>query len=272
MLKIGDFSRISQVTVQALRYYDDMGLLKPLRVDTFTGYRYYAVEQLPRLNRILALKDLGFSLEQIAQVLDEGLSLENLRGMLRLKQGEQQQRVREEQERLARVEARLKQIEMEGIMPNYDVVLKKIEPQPVASLRKVIAKPEGVGKMFEELFTYLGTQGVRPAGPPGAIWHDPEFKEGSLDTEVFVPVTQTFLAGNGVQPTQLPGSATMACVIHQGSYEGFSGAYGAVMKWVSDNNYRVTGPYREFYLRGPSPEATDPNTYVTEIQVAVEKA
>src|SRR4030043_1902786 len=156
MIKIGDFSKLSLVSVKTLRYYDEMGLLSPIDVDRSSGYRYYSLDQLPRLNRILALKDLGFSLEQIAQALESGITLEPLRGMLRLKQAEQQQRVQDEQERLLRVEARLRQIEMEDSVSKYDVVIKKLEPQKVASVRKIIGKPPGVGKMFEELFGYLG--------------------------------------------------------------------------------------------------------------------
>ena len=111
--------------MKTLRYYDELGLLKPVEVDRFTGYRYYSADQLPRLNRILALKDLGLSLEQIARLLNDELTVEQMRGMLRLKQIEAQERVRDEQERLARVEVRLRQIEEEGKMPTYEVVFKK---------------------------------------------------------------------------------------------------------------------------------------------------
>src|SRR3712207_3730687 len=111
MIKIGDFSKLSQVTVKTLHHYDQLGLLKPVHVDRFTGYRYYAVEQLPRLNRILALKDLGLSLQQIAQLLADDLPASEIRGMLKLKQAEVQQQVVAEQARLARIEARLRQIE-----------------------------------------------------------------------------------------------------------------------------------------------------------------
>lgn len=133
MLKIGHFSKLSHVTVKALRLYDQLGLLKPAHVDHFTGYRYYSADQLPRLNRILAFKDLGFSLEQIAKVLDENLPPAEIRGMLRLKYAELQRLVEEEQARLLRVEARLKQIEREDTMLNYDIVLKTVEPIKVAS-------------------------------------------------------------------------------------------------------------------------------------------
>jgi effector-binding domain-containing protein len=272
MFRIGDFSKLSQVSVRTLRYYEEMGLLKPVQVDRFTGYRYYSVDQLPRLNRILALKDLGFTLEQIAQLLDEGLPPAQLRGMLRMKQTEIRQQVEQERERLARVEARLRQIEQEDTMSTYDVVIKKIEPQTVASLREVIPVPQDVGKMFERLFTYLGQKGVRPAGPPSAIWHDPEYHEGDIDTEVVAPIADALPASNGIKTVQLPCVENMACAIHQGSYEGFSQAYAAIMGWIAANGYRVAGPVREIYLRGPGPTPTDPATYVTEIQVPVEKA
>src|SRR5512147_2695308 len=127
MIRIGDFSKLSRVSIKALRFYDEMGLLKPVQVDRFTGYRYYEFDQLARLYRILALKDLGFSLEEIGRLLEGDLSAEQMRGMLKLRQAEIRQRVAEETGRLERVELWLRQIEQESTMSNYDVVLKKIE-------------------------------------------------------------------------------------------------------------------------------------------------
>ena len=100
MFKIGEFSKLSHVTVKTLRYYDQIGLLTPAEVDRWTSYRYYSASQLPRLNRILALKDLGLSLDQIARLLDDDLPLDQIRGMLRLKQVELQEQLEEEQTRL----------------------------------------------------------------------------------------------------------------------------------------------------------------------------
>lgn len=114
MLKIGDFAKKAQITVKTLRHYDKLGLLKPAWIDRFTGYRYYAQEQMPRLNRIMALKDLGFTLEQTGRILQNELTVDELRGMLRLKCAELEQRIEDEQARLTRVEARLHQIEHEG--------------------------------------------------------------------------------------------------------------------------------------------------------------
>ena len=157
-------------------------------------------------------------------------------------------------------------------MPTYDVVIKKLEAVKVASVRKVIANPRAIDAMFAEIFTYLGKKGIRPLGPPYGIWHDLEYKERDLDTEVAVPVAQSVPAGNGIQSGELPMVPVAACLIHQGSYDGFPQAYAAVMGWINANGYRVAGPYREIYLRGPGPQPADPSTYVTEIQVPVEKA
>jgi effector-binding domain-containing protein len=272
MIKIGDFSKLSKVSVKTLRYYDETGLLSPIETDRSSGYRYYSLDQLPRLNRILALKDLGFSLEQIGRALESGVTLEQLHGMLRLKQAEQQQLVQEEQERLIRVEARLRQIEREAGVTKYDVVIKKLDPQKVASARKVIETPKNITGLFEQIFGYLGKQGIRPLGPPCGIWHDPEYRDKDFDTEVVVPVERSFPAGEGVQSAELPAVPAAACTIHPGSYEDFPQAYTAILGWISANGYRTAGPYREIYLRGPGPQAADPAEYVTEIQVPVERA
>src|SRR5512139_339897 len=138
MFKIGDFSKLAQVSVKTLRYYGELGLLRPAWIDRFTGYRYYTAEQLPRLNRILALKDLGFSLEQIRRLLQDDLQASELRGMMRLKQAELERQLQVEQARLERIEARLGQIEREGALPAYEVILKSVPPLQVAGIRQVI--------------------------------------------------------------------------------------------------------------------------------------
>ena len=141
MLKIGDFSRLSRVTVKALRYYDEIGLLKPVSVDRFTGYRYYSAAQLPRLHYIVALKNLGLSLDEIATLTNNELSLSQMRDLFILKKAELQQRVSEEQQRLSHIEKLLQQIEKEGTMPDYQVIVKKVEPQLFASIRDVLLFP-----------------------------------------------------------------------------------------------------------------------------------
>ncbi|MBC6934679.1 MAG: MerR family transcriptional regulator [Chloroflexi bacterium] len=274
MFKIGDFSRLTQVPVSALRYYDELGLLKPARIDRFTGYRYYSFDQLPRLNRILALKDLGLSLEQIAQVLDECLTPEQLRGMFRLKQAELQQRVREEQERLARVEARLRQIEMEDKMPDYEVLLKPLPAQRILSLRQIVPTFDHLGTIWNETMQSLQMAGVEMIAPPFCLYYDEAFAAADMDIEFAFPVAagspQTIDLSGGRHMTahDLPAVPQAACAVHKGDYSGLGDVYLAIGRWIEANGYRVVGPPREIYLAG----GCAPADAVTEIQFPVEKA
>ena len=133
MLKIGEFSRLSQVTVKTLHHYDELGLIKPAHIDPFTNYRHYTLDQLPRIHRIMALKEMGLSLEQIGLMLNEEMPTEQIRGMLRMKQAEIEQDVREAQQQLSLVEFRLRMIEAETKFPELDVVIKGLEPMRVLS-------------------------------------------------------------------------------------------------------------------------------------------
>jgi DNA-binding transcriptional MerR regulator len=262
MLKIGDFSRLCRVPVSALRYYADLGLLRPVLVDQQTGYRYYSVQQLPRVHRMLALRDLGLSLEQIGTVLDENLSAEEIRGMLRLRQAELRQQIEEEQARLARVEARLRQIEQEGSMSGYDIVVKEIGPQLVAGIRTVIPNYGAIGGLFDELFAYLGQHGAE--GMAVGIDHNSEYMEQNPDMEATAYLEAPVPEGGRVKVHTLPGG-TVASTIHRGPYEDLSKAYAALMVWLEPSGYRPVGPSRELYLH--MGETFD--GHVTEVQIPV---
>jgi DNA-binding transcriptional MerR regulator len=270
MFKIGEFSRFSQVTVKTLRYYDEIGLLKPAKVDPFTGYRYYSASQFPRLHRILALKELGLTLEQIGDLLEGDLTPDQIRGILRMKQSEIKQQVAEEQARLARVEQRLKQIEQEEAMPTQEVVIKQVSAQAIASVRDNVTT-EGIGQLFGELFGYLGQLGLGPAGPPIGIYYNEEFREdATIDTEIAAPVAGKVPEGGRVKVRELPGVDQAASIIHVGGYEDIGGTYSQLLKWIEANGYRIAGPIREVYVQGAE-LGRDPSTYVTEVQLPVEK-
>jgi effector-binding domain-containing protein len=270
MIRIGDFSKLSRISVKTLRYYDEMGLLKPVEVDPFTGYRLYEYSQLSTLNRILALKDLGFSLEEIGRLLDDGPSVEQMRGMLKLRETEARQRVQEEADRLERIRTWLRQIEQEDGVSKYDVVIKKVDEIKTASVRDVVPTPPEQGGLWGELEGYLAMQRVRPVGACFTLYHDDEFKERDWDLEVCEPIADDISESKRVKVRTLPAS-TMACTMHNGPFVTISEAYNAIGKWITDNGYRITGPCREVYLR-PSKNGsqTDPDT-VTEIQFPVEK-
>ena len=272
MIRIGDFSKLSRVSIKTLRFYDEMELLKPVEVDRFTGYRYYEFDQLARLYRILALKDLGFSLEEIGHLLEGNLSAEQMRGILKLRQAEIRQRVEEEEARLERVDLWLREIEPEDSMSRYDVVIKKIELTRVASVRGVVPTPPDQRSLWDELMGYLHQKNARMIGPPMALYHDPEFKERDWDIEVVMPIGNGLESGQSVQVYDLPGAEKMACVVHTGPFATIGEAYDAVAKWIDQNGYHIVGPGRELNLRLPDKpgDQNDPNT-VNEIQFPVEK-
>jgi effector-binding domain-containing protein len=283
MLKIGDFSRLSRVTVKTLRFYDEMGLLKPVQLDSSTGYRYYSVEQLTRLNRILAYKDLGFSLEQIRGLLDEELPLSQVRNLLQLKQAEIRDRLAEDQRRLERLEVRLRQIEYadgspyvdggpaEDWMSNYEVVIKKVEPILAASVRGVIPSYDEsepiFDRLFDEVYGYVHRQGVRHAGCGIAVYHTAEVQENDIEVEAVAPVYQLLRGNEHVQVYELPAVEQMACVVHHGPFATLGQAYRAIYSWIENNGYHIAGPCREIYLHYE--RGGDQKNYVTEVQFPI---
>ncbi len=273
MLKIGDFSRLSQVSVKALRYYDEIGLLAPAHIDPFTNYRYYSVDQLPRLNRILALKDLGLSLDEIARLVAQDLTPAQIEELLRRKQAEIERTLAEEQARLARVAARLRQIEREGRLPEHEVVIKPVEALRVAAARTVIAHYGAAGPLFEALSAFLAAAGLDPAAcyPWLSLYHDPGYRDREVDTTVAAPVGRALPDADRVRVIELPAVATMACVVHRGPYEDLGGAYRALMGYLQANGLTISGPNRQLYLHGPNQD-TAPGDYVTEVQFPVQPA
>jgi DNA-binding transcriptional MerR regulator len=271
MIKIGDFARLSQVSVVTLRHYDEIGLFKPNNVDHVTGYRYYTTGQLARLNRILALKDLGFSLEQIQQVLTKKLTPEQLHGMLMLKRAEVEQLLSAEQERLARIEARLKQIELEETMPTYDVVLKNMPPTYIVSCRVTVPTndqvPTYLGKAFDEAYAYVRQQGAKDTGPCLSLWHSPADVYVNEDVEAVVPIEKPIPGTDRVQVYELP-ATLVAAVVHHGNFADFTQGHLALMKWIEANGYRINGPYREIYIKH---NQSNLNDTTTEIQFPVIK-
>ena len=282
MFKIGEFSRLSRVSVRMLRHYDQLGLLTPSQTDPFTGYRYYSAEQLPRLNRILALRDLGFSLEQIAGLLDEDLSIEQLLGMLKLKRAEVEEQMKLEGQRLARLEGRIRQMSESPVHSAYDVILRDIEPELVATYREVAADDDRIQQMFDTVETYV-TQfdGVRADKPPFSIYYDDEYRETDMDIEVAVPLKYAIPESESIRVRQMPRLPNVACVVHVGEYANVYQAYNALLAWIESNDYRMTVPIREVYVRYgaddldfelPATHLTnDKHEYVTELQLSVEK-
>jgi DNA-binding transcriptional MerR regulator len=272
MIRIGDFARLSQVSIVTLRHYDEIGLLKPVAVDDWTGYRYYSAAQLPRLNRILALKDLGLSLEEIDQVLGGGITMDRLREMLELKQAEVEGHLAEEQRRLARIAARLRQIELEDTMSNYSVVLKTVPATLIASRRVTIPTndqvPVYLDAAYKEVYSYVKQQSARQAGACFAVWHQPADVYANEVAEAALPIDRHVPGTERVNVYELP-ETQVASAVHHGAFENFVQLHATLLEWVEANGYRIVGPYREIYIQHQQDDMTDSTT---EVQYPVEKA
>jgi DNA-binding transcriptional MerR regulator len=274
MFKIGTFSQLTGVTVKALRYYDRVGLLKPTEVDRFTAYRYYTIAQIDRLNRILALKDLGLSLDEIGRVLCEDPSPAEIRGMLRLKQAQLRQTIEEEQLRLKRVEARLRQIEHEGAMPRHEVVVRDIPAQPVMLYREILAGPWEIAPLFMRVSGALRAGGVQELGQSFALYHHKEYREYDLDVEVaFQTPEESFspvrIDEAGVmQRRVLPSVHVASTLCHMETQADIYAANRDLAIWITENGYQLAeGPCREVYA-GP---ACAGEPLIFEVQLPVER-
>jgi DNA-binding transcriptional MerR regulator len=279
MFRIGDFSQLGQVSIRTLRLYDEMNLLKPAQIDKFTGYRYYTIEQLPRLNRILALKDLGLSLEQIGELIKRDLPADQLRGMLMLKQAEMEQQMQAMQAQMRRVEGRLKQIEREGKPPQYEVVLKSVEAQTVVSCRRVVPDLSVMQdyrcEMYENLYRWLADQHIVTRDPELAIYYNVEYVEADIDMELGTPIDQHTLKNSTPPDTitisELPAVETMACVIHKGDMWDIGQVMVALYSWIGSHGYASAGPYRELHLfwRELEIETEQFSNIVVEMQIPI---
>lgn len=284
LLRIGDFSRLAQVSVPTLRHYDELGLLKPAEVDRFTDYRYYALEQLPRLNRILALKDLGLSLEQIKTLLQQEMPADRLRHMLADKRADIEKQLREEQARLARVEARLRQIEHEGEpQPQFDVVMKATEAQHVAVCRSIVPHllqmPQLRAMALNNVYDFLAQHNVNSLGPELFQYFNEGWTEDDIDMGAGVALdakqgrslqSTGSRADSAVHVLQLPAALCVASITHHGKVWDLPIVISGIHAWIGNNGYHSVGPIRELHLNWRECQIEEDNELVFEIQLPVE--
>lgn len=257
MLKIGEFSRLSRVTVKALRYYDEIGLLKAAYIDPFTKHRYYNVDQLSHIHRIIALKELGLSLQQIGQMLNDSLDIQQIRGMLKLKQAEIQQHVQEEQARLNQVAFRINMIEVEHKMPDIEIVVKQQESFRALTLRRKYESASEFQRIGEQLMFQIEATGVKIIAPPLEIYYGEEFTFTDLDVELAGPVDDEWTEDMPVGEygtfvvRKIQVMETAATYMHKGSLENLPQKLAIVQRWAIANSYRLCDEMRLVYHRGP---------------------
>jgi DNA-binding transcriptional MerR regulator len=275
VFRIGEFSQIARVSGRLLRYYDSIGLLRPQRIDPETGYRYYSAGQLERLNRILALKDLGLSLDQVARMLDDKISTAEIRGMLALKKAELERTLAEEAGRLRHIESRLTQIEQQGSLGDYDVVVKSSPATRVLSTRALYLSFDEVAAALRDIAQAVRTQVAAAARENMVVIAHCDFDDENLDLEIGVMLNRAvnkpvrLPSGAQLMLAELPASATLATIVRTGPLYQSHLAFGKLGVWMEANSYRIAGPCREIFLDVPFQTESDP---AVEIQFPVTKA
>jgi DNA-binding transcriptional MerR regulator len=276
MFRIGEFSRIARVSGRLLRYYDSIGLLSPQRIDPATGYRYYTADQLTRLNRILALKDLGLSLEQVARMVDEKISTDEIRGMLMLKKAELERSLSEEAARLRHIESRLQQIDEQGSLRDYDVIVKSVPRQPYLSARRTYRGFDDAVATLREVSRAVAARVAESIRGAIVVVAYSDFDEEELDLEIGVCLkreTTRSIALPGrleLSVNELPAVESLATLVRSGPNYQSHLAFGALGVWMEANGFQIAGPSREVFLELPF-QAADREDAVVEIQFPVTK-
>jgi DNA-binding transcriptional MerR regulator len=272
MFRIGEFSRIARVSCRLLRHYDELGLLAPVRVDPATGYRYYSALQLPRLNRILVLRDLGLSLEQIGRALREDLPAAELRGMLLMRHAELEQQLEAQAQSLRQIESRLAQIETEGEPAADDVIVRAEPARRLLSVRETVPGFADGVRLIGELaatvprFTRVSSLVV--------IAHAQEFEPEGIDAEFgfYLEGAGEAVAlpgGRKLTVRELPAVEHLATCVRVGPPQQAHLTTARIGRFIEANGYRISGPNREVFLQRPSADSMD--RAVVEMQFPVEK-
>lgn len=270
MLKIGDFSKLTRISIRMLRYYDEKGLLKPVETDRFTGYRYYNEDQLPTACRIAALRDMGFSLNAVKEMLKCYDNPEEMERHFLIQIAELSSIVEENTYRIHLLDTALKRLRKGNDM-NYDVILKTIPERYAACVRMIIPRYQDEGTVWSVLCNETDDMNLIPDDPCicSVSFHDGEWKETDVDVEAQKTVKGKYNDTDHVKFKALP-AVTVACATYRGSYELIGEVYSAVYAWADANGYVCDGPMTNIYHVSPH-ETQNPDEFVTEVCLPVKK-
>lgn len=271
MLKIGDFSKLSRITVRMLRHYDEIDLIKPQSVDEWTGYRYYGESQLLEANKITLLKSLGFSLTEIKDFLKASNGSDTIAKLLKAKEKELTAQKDSICERLMLIEGVLNKLKQGDSFMNYVVNLEKMPELYVASVRKVIPEYSDEGTLWTILTKELEKQNCKPTVPcyPMAIYHDKGFVEKNVDVEIRFSVEGKYSDTEDVKFKTVPEMQVASCVF-KGNYHQIGDVNRAIAEWVNANGYEFSGGFFSIYHKSPY-DTKDPDEFVTQTCFPVKK-
>ncbi len=267
MLKIGEFSKLSRVSVRMLRHYDDIGLLKPAEIDDFTGYRYYREDQLFTAGRIASLKDMGFPLSDIIRILDSYDDKEKMDAFLSERQKELTKLSEETEYKLMLLDSARKRLRKEHNM-SFDVTVKTIPERYAATVQMVVPHYEDEGMLWGVMMGEC--KNLIPDDPclAAAEFLDDEFKEENVEIVAWMTVKGKYDDTEHVKFKTLPAAKVASCII-KGSYDQMGEAYATVVSWIKANGYKMNGHMFNIYHVSPA-QTKNPDEYVTEACFPVE--
>ena len=270
MLKIGEFSKLSRVSVRMLRHYDEIGLLKPAEIDRFTDYRYYREDQLPTAGRIAALKDMGFSLADIVRILAVYEDREQMERFFSARQKELEALSQDTARKLTLLDAARKRLRKEENM-SYNVTIKTIPERYAATVQMTIPRYEDEGMVWSVLVQETSRMNLAEADPClcAVTFLDGEYKEENVELMAWKTVKGSYPDTEHVRFRTLP-AVTVASCTFQGSYTLMTDVYAAVIAWMEANGYESAGPMFNIYHVSPH-ETQNPDEFVTEICYPVKK-
>lgn len=270
MFKIGEFSKLVRVSARMLRYYDRCGLLRPAEVDRFTGYRLYSAAQVPLLSRIVALRDMGFGVDEIGDILPHYEDADYLRRMLSKKREEINNAIVTEQGKLEKISDMSSKLEKERAKVIYEVELKKLPAVNVLSLREMIPSGDAEFELWKRIEAFTRQNDVDCDMNGYSIYYDDEHKEADLDVEIAVPVSASGRDVDGFVYRTLDAIPQAATIRFSGSYENYSAAVERLAAWMEQNGYEFAGSMRGLTITGPQSGAKTKD-FMTELQIPVKK-
>lgn len=269
MFKIGDFSRLAKVSVRMLRYYDELGLLKPAEVDRFTGYRFYTTSQISKVNKIVKLRGMGFNMSEITEILDEQDDAVLL-AVLQSKKQQIEEAISCDKRRIKDIEQLIGSVGKEVVSMNYNVIIKTIPACKVVSLRGVIPAYDSEGELWGRLGEFMGRNRISGSGLSFAMYHDGEYKESDVDVEVATCINNLEEDKEGFTFRELEAVHSMASLMVPGSFRNIDPAFRSLAEWLESNGYEMAGITRQVCHKGPWNEENEEN-FLTEIQIPVNK-
>ena len=270
MLKIGEFSKLSRVSVRMLRHYDEIGLLKPAETDRFTDYRYYREDQLPVVCRITALRDMGFSLADIVKMLDVYDDRARLEQFFASRRRELEALSRDTARKLALLDTAQARLRKEETM-SYDVTIRTIPERYAATLRMTIPCYGDEGMLWKVIREETQSMGLVETDPClcAVTYLDGEYREHDVEMLAWKTVKGSYPDTEHVKFRTLP-EVTAACCVFKGGYDQISAVYAAMGTWIAANGYEPDGLMFNIYHVSPR-ETRNPDEFVTEACCPVKK-